>query len=420
MTTFADSILSRVGRLAVVSSIIVSAATLSNCGRSQPPPPPLVVSPSSLPNLSTGDPVQLPLSVNGGVAPYNWSLSSGSLPHGLKLTPNPPGAVISGTPDTAAQGATFAVRVTDSAGGSGSQQYTVSVLIGADSLTLSPSVLNFGPQLLTTLSGSQTVTVTNAILSPIAISNVAIVGDIYDFGSNQTCLTTLAAGASCTLSEIFIPTQVGPRTATITLTDDTQGSPHSVSLNGTGVVSGANATLSATGISFGTVAVNTTSPPKSVTLNNYGTAALNISAITASPPFAETDNCVPTVASNGGCTINVTVTPTASGSISGTLSIADNANGSPQTISLTGSAITTEDALTGYCVYEVPVTGCLAVVVDPQDCRVGAPAQSVFSVDDCEGSKVVSTRGCRRSISGHYQGSCQAIAGAAHQEPANK
>jgi len=338
---FTSSILGRVSRLAVVGSILFLVVVASNCGKSQPPPPPLAIAPPSLPNLSTSDPVQLPLVVNGGVSPYHWSVSAGTLPHGLSLTfpsSDTAVAVITGTPDTVAQAVNFTMRVTDSSGGSGSQPYTVSVLLGGDSLTFSPPALYFGPQLLATLSAPQTTTVTNVILSPIAISSVAIGGDSSEFGVNQTCDTTLAAGGSCMISGIFNPAQVGPRSATITITDDT-GIPHSVPLNGTGIVSGANATFSAPSISFGSVAVGDTSLAQSVNLINYGSSALNISGITASADFAETDNCTAPVASTASCTINVTFSPTTTGTVNGTLSVADNGPGSPQTISLTGSGV---------------------------------------------------------------------------------
>src|SRR5205807_2151107 len=44
-----------------------------------------------------------------------------------------------------------------------------------------------------------------------------------------------------------------------------------------------------------------------------------------------------TLAAGGNCTINVTFTPTASGARTGTLSVADNAGGSPQIIMLSGN-----------------------------------------------------------------------------------
>jgi len=293
--------------------------------------------------LSTGDPVQLPLVVNGGVAPYHWTVGSGSLPHGLSLSfpsPDTAGTVITGTPDTVAQAVNFTMQVTDSSGGSGSQGYTVSVLLGGDSMTFSPSPLNFAPQLLATPSTQETVTVTNAILSPITISGVAIAGtDSSEFGENTTCNSTLAAGASCTIGVVFTPAQVGQRGASITITDDTQGSPHSVSLGGIGIVSGPNATWSATSVPFGSVSVGDTSLAQSVNLINYGTLPLDITSITASPDFSETDNCTAPLAPEASCTVNVTFSPSATGNINGTLSVAYSGAGSPQSTSLTGSGV---------------------------------------------------------------------------------
>lgn len=146
-------------------------------------------------------------------------------------------------------------------------------------------------------------------------------------------------GASCTVTEIFIPTQAGPRSASITMTDDTQVSSHSVALSGVGIVSGANATFSATNISFGSVAVGDTSLAQSVNLVNYGAAALDMTGISASTEFSETDNCTVPLASTASCAINVTFSPTSTGTVNGTLSVSDNGAGSPQTVSLTGSGV---------------------------------------------------------------------------------
>jgi hypothetical protein len=52
-----------------------------------------------------------------------------------------------------------------------------------------------------------------------------------------------------------------------------------------------NVTLSATTLTFGNVAVGTTSATKNVTLTNTGTAMLSISGITVTGPFAETNTC---------------------------------------------------------------------------------------------------------------------------------
>src|SRR5439155_694570 len=55
--------------------------------------------------------------------------------------------------------------------------------------------------------------------------------------------------------------------------------------------------------------------------------------------FSQTNNCGSTVAQGANCAINVTFTPTATGARSGSITIADNASGSPQIANLTGAGI---------------------------------------------------------------------------------
>ena len=83
--------------------------------------------------------------------------------------------------------------------------------------------------------------------------------------------------------------------------------------------------------------LNTTSAAQTVTLTNSGTAALNITSIVASAPYAQTNTCGASLAAGANCSINVTFTPTAVGSLPGTITVTDNATGSPQTVNLTGT-----------------------------------------------------------------------------------
>jgi len=53
--------------------------------------------------------------------------------------------------------------------------------------------------------------------------------------------------------------------------------------------------------------------------------------------FGQTNNCGASVAAGGSCTINVTFTPTATGSRSATLTVTDNASNSPQTAGVSGT-----------------------------------------------------------------------------------
>ena len=65
---------------------------------------------SVLPGLTSGMPYSVKLAADGGLTPYTWSITQGSLPAGLKL--HAATGVISGTP-TSGSGTTFTAEVSD-------------------------------------------------------------------------------------------------------------------------------------------------------------------------------------------------------------------------------------------------------------------------------------------------------------------
>src|SRR5580658_1096739 len=104
-----------------------------------------------------------------------------------------------------------------------------------------------------------------------------------------------------------------------------------------------DASLLPTELSFSNQAVGTTSGAQMVTLTNTDDAhALTISTIVASGDFTETNTCVPSVAAGKSCTISVQFAPTATGAIDGSVSIFDDAPGSPQVVGLTGTGMARE------------------------------------------------------------------------------
>jgi len=92
-----------------------------------------------------------------------------------------------------------------------------------------------------------------------------------------------------------------------------------------------------TNISFPAQTTGTISSIQTSTLTNSGNAALAITSVAATGDFTQTNNCGTSLAAGAKCTISVTFTPTAVGTRTGTVSIADNASGSPQTIALSGT-----------------------------------------------------------------------------------
>jgi hypothetical protein len=95
--------------------------------------------------------------------------------------------------------------------------------------------------------------------------------------------------------------------------------------------------LSPVSLTFPSQAIGTSSNPQSVTLSSTGSAALAISSIAASGDFSQTNNCGASLATGNNCTINVTFTPTATGTRTGAVTITDNATGSPHVVNLSGT-----------------------------------------------------------------------------------
>jgi hypothetical protein len=100
-------------------------------------------------------------------------------------------------------------------------------------------------------------------------------------------------------------------------------------------------TVSPASLTFGGQNVGTTSAAQTVTLYNTSGSTVSISSIaitgTNSGDFAQTNTCGSSVTSGGQCTISVSFTPTAQGARTATVTITDSANGSPQTVSLSGT-----------------------------------------------------------------------------------
>jgi len=100
-------------------------------------------------------------------------------------------------------------------------------------------------------------------------------------------------------------------------------------------------TLSANQLSFPAQIQETASAQQLVVVTNNGQGDLSVTGITISgeniADFAETNNCpiAPGVlAPRARCEIRVTFSPTVTGTLSAAVNIADNASGSPQTVSL--------------------------------------------------------------------------------------
>lgn len=125
------------------------------------------------------------------------------------------------------------VTITDSAINS---PQTISLTgTGRLPVTVLPSSLSFGAVKVGTTSAAKNVTVTNNLTTSLSIAAIGLKGaNPGDFAQSNTCGSSLAAGAKCTITVTFSPTITGIRSATLSITDDAGTSPQTVSLAGSG------------------------------------------------------------------------------------------------------------------------------------------------------------------------------------------
>jgi uncharacterized protein (DUF58 family) len=210
-------------------------------------------------------------------------------------------------------------------------------------LTVSPTSLAFG-NILVGSSSSQTVTLTNTGNSSLTISQATVTGAGFSL-SGLTLPLTLAVAQSSAFTVQFAPTVTGSVIGSASLIGNAPGSPTTIALSGTGVQP--QLSVIPTSISFSSVVVGTTNT-QTVTLTDSGTASLTISQATVTGAgFTASGLTLPLALAVGQTTnFNVAFAPTATGSVTGSVSLVSNAPGSPTTIALSGTGVAATFQLT--------------------------------------------------------------------------
>jgi hypothetical protein len=286
-----------------------------------------------------------PLGITSITVPTNYAVSGGTCPNPgtlpasssctISVTLTPPS--VAALPSGSLTINTNATNTPNTASLSGT---------GTAQVTVSPTSLSFGNETVGSTSAAKTITVTNHLSSSLTIGTLSVTaGSPYSVGALSTCLNpTLASGASCTVIVTFSPTTTGPApVSSLSITDTASNSPQTVTLSGTGVTAG-NVTLNPTSLAFGNVEITNT-VVKNVTLTNNQSVPLNISSITGFPAGFSLNGANTTcvagtpVAAGGSCVIAVSFMSNTAASPSGTISVNDDASGSPQTFTVSATAI---------------------------------------------------------------------------------
>ncbi len=249
----------------------------------------LTVTQTNLPGATVGTPYNTTIGATGGTAPYNCSVTDGTLPAGITLT----GCTLSGTPTTAGT-STFTVTVTDSGNPPGTASSPETITVAPASST--PIVLSLG------LIPPGTVGVPYS--APIGVT-----GGTAPYSCSVT--GTLPAGITltgCTLSGT--PTTAGSSTFTVSVTDSsnppgTSSSPVTLAINP------AQLSLTSPTLPAGTVGSPYSAP---------------IGATGGTSPYscAITSGTFPAGLTLTGCTVSGT--PTTAGTSNVTVQVTDSGN----------------------------------------------------------------------------------------------
>lgn len=168
-------------------------------------------------------------------------------------------------------------------------------------------------------------------------------------GLYQWTIASLASGATAFryLSVTINPSLAEGTIITTNAEADQAGDTTANSASDTTTIQAPTVVLTPNGLTFGLQQVGTTSAPQQVTLTNNGSQLLTFNSIAASTGFTVSNNtCVSPIAAGANCTFDVSFAPTSAGATNGTLSVTDNAAGSPHSIPLDGTGTQPDITLT--------------------------------------------------------------------------
>ncbi|MGA9571888.1 MAG: choice-of-anchor D domain-containing protein, partial [Candidatus Acidiferrales bacterium] len=213
---------------------------------------------------------------------------------------------------------TGTVTISDNAPTAGSTQ-TVSLSgMGAAGLTVTVSGAGTVTSAPAGISCPTTCTATFAGNSAVVLTATAGTGSSFtSFSPNCTPASPQTNPPACTV------TMSAAETVTVTFNTTATGS----------------ISIAPTTLTFGSQAVGTTSATQTVAVSNTGGTTVTFTSIVTSGDFAGATlaQCPSIAVEATPCTFQISFKPTATGTRTGAITFTDNATGSPQTVTLTGT-----------------------------------------------------------------------------------
>lgn len=267
---------------------------------------PIGLTSSPMPAATVGSSYSQSMSVSGGIAPYAWSLASGSLPAGLSLST---GGVITGTPTTSAKSSSFTAKVTDSMGKTATSSLNIRVNVSITTATVASATQGTSySQTLVSVGGATGATHSWSVSSGslpagLSLSTGGLISGVPSSSATTQTFTvdvgdgTLEGKASATYTlTVVVPLVV----TTTSLANAPIGSSYSQTLTTSGASGATTWSLTSgslpaglslntsTGVISGTTASNAVSSTFTVraadSAGKSGTRQLSISVVAATIP----------------------------------------------------------------------------------------------------------------------------------------
>ncbi len=235
-------------------------------------------------------------------------------------------------------------------------------------ISVVPGNISFG-SLTVGLTNTQTVTLSNHGNANLIVTQASVTGSGFaDSGINLPL--TMAPGNTSAFTVSFAPASAISSAGTLTLKSNASVPSLSVALSGTGIAQVRQLSANPASLSFGSLALHTSSS-QTVTLTNTGNFAVTISQLNLTGAgFSHSGISLPiTLAAGQSTSFNAIFDPTSAGSVSGAATVVSTASNSPESIALSGSGAApvihsislswqpSTSSVVGYYVYESSQAG---------------------------------------------------------------
>jgi hypothetical protein len=204
-------------------------------------------------------------------------------------------------------------------------------------IAVSTPAMEFGSQPAGAPSLGRIVNLINTTPDPATVTGILTTAG---YAQSNTCSAALQPHGECRVSVTFAAAGNEDAPGTLTIANYGPGGPETVNLHATGVQPGdLSVSPNSLSIPFAYIGIASTFSP--VTVANNSKNIITIQKIATTAPYTQTNTCPSNLAPAATCQVSVVFKPTVTGLANGILTITHSGKGSPETVPLSDTGVTT-------------------------------------------------------------------------------